>query len=97
LARGLTDVANLLTITQALPGQLIAAGILRAPAKSIRSAKDRLTERARGRYVSVLPADAPDLLTNWPDACTHASSHPLIVPPSLDQPSGLANGSVVTR
>src|SRR5690606_4974523 len=68
--RGLTAVGELMTLTQSMPERLVAAGVLRGPAKSLRSSDDRLRDRAQGRYVKVRPADAPELGTAWLKACT---------------------------
>ncbi len=74
--RGLTAVGELMTLTQSMPERLVAAGVLRGPAKSLRSSDDRLRERAQGRYVKVRPADVPELGTAWLKACTRLDRVP---------------------
>jgi hypothetical protein len=74
LAHGLTRVADLMATTEHLPGQLMHAGILRAPATAIRATNDRLEERARRQHVKVLPEDNPKLASRWAEACAHANS-----------------------
>ena len=69
LDRGLTVVGHLMTLTRSMPERLIAAGVLRGPAKSLRSTDDRLNERAQGRYSKVRPADAVELASAWRGAC----------------------------
>ena len=70
LDRGLTVVGHLMTLTRSMPERLIAGGVLRGPAKSLRSTDDRLDERAQGRYARVRPADAAELTSAWRGGCT---------------------------
>ena len=57
------DVADLARDVQHLPGQLLRCELLFAPAGKLTPSVERLQERASGKYVSVLPDEAPDLVT----------------------------------
>ena len=57
------DVADLARDAQHLPGQLLRCELLFAPASKLTPSVERLHERAAGRYVAVLPDEAPDLVT----------------------------------
>ena len=57
------DVADLARDAQHLPGQLLRCELLFAPAGKLTPTVERLQERAAGRYVAVLPVEAPDLVT----------------------------------
>ena len=57
------DVADLARDAQHLPGQLLRCELLFAPAGKLTPSVERLHERAAGRYVAVLPVEAPDLVT----------------------------------
>jgi len=57
------DVADLARDVQHLPGQLLRCALLFAPAGKLTPTVERLQERASGKYVSVLPSEAPDLVT----------------------------------
>ena len=57
------DVADLARDIQHLPGQLLRCELLFAPASKLTPSVERLQERASGKYVSVLPDEAPDLVT----------------------------------
>lgn len=70
LDRGLAAVSHLVALTRSMPERLTAAGVLRGPAKSLRSTDDRLRERAQGRYARVRPADSAELTSAWRSACS---------------------------
>ena len=57
------DVAEMARDVQHLPGQLLRCELLFAPAGKLTPSVERLHERAAGRYVAVLPVEAPDLVT----------------------------------
>jgi len=57
------DLADLARDVQHLPDQLLRSGLLFAPAGKLTPSVERLHERAAGRYVAVLPDEAPDLVT----------------------------------
>ena len=57
------DVADLARDVQHLPGQLLRCELLFAPAGKLTQSVERMQERASGKYVSVLPDEAPDLVT----------------------------------
>ena len=57
------DVADLARDVQYLPSQLLRCELLFAPASKLTPSLERLHERAAGRYVAVLPVEAPDLVT----------------------------------
>ena len=57
------DVADLARDVQHLPGQLLRCELLFAPAGKLTPSVERLHERAAGRYVAVLPVEAPYLVT----------------------------------
>ncbi len=70
LDRGLVVVSHLVALTRSMPERLTDAGVLRGPAKSLRSTDDRLRERAQGRYARVRPADSAELTSAWRRACS---------------------------
>jgi hypothetical protein len=72
LFHGLRRVAEFMAATEPLPGQLMHAGILRAPATAIRATNDRLAERAHRQHVKVIPEDVPELVSRWADAFTQS-------------------------
>lgn len=74
LDRGLAVVSELMTLTRSLPDRLLTANVLRGPAKSLRATDDRLQDRARGRYVHVRRADAPELGSAWEKAASSISA-----------------------
>ena len=57
------DVGDMAHDVQHLPDQLLRSGLLFAPAGKLTPSVERLHERAAGRYVAVLPVEAPDLVT----------------------------------
>lgn len=57
------DVADLVRDVQHLPDPLLQSGLLFAPASKLTPSVERLHERAAGKYVAVLPVEAPDLVT----------------------------------
>jgi len=57
------DVADLVRDIQQLPDPLLRSGLLFAPASKLTPSVERLHDRAAGRYVAVLPVEAPDLVT----------------------------------
>jgi hypothetical protein len=65
LDRGLAAVGNLMALTRSLPDRLLAAHLLRGPAKALRTTDDRLRPRAHGRLVNARERDVPDLTETW--------------------------------
>jgi hypothetical protein len=57
------DVTDLVRDVQHLPDPLLRSGLLFAPAGKLTPSVARLHDRATGRYVAVLPVEAPDLVT----------------------------------
>jgi hypothetical protein len=57
------DVGDMAHDVQHLPDQLLRSGLLFAPAGKLTPSVERLHERAAGRYVAILPVEAPDLVT----------------------------------
>jgi len=57
------DVGDMIHDVQHLPDQLLRSGLLFAPAGKLTPSVERLHERAAGKYVAVLPHEAPDLVT----------------------------------
>ena len=57
------NVADLARHVQHFPDQLVRSGLLFAPARKLTPSVERLQERASGKYVSVLPDEAHDLVT----------------------------------
>lgn len=72
LDRGLVVVSHLVALTRSVPERLTAAGVLRGPAKSLRSTDDRLRDRMRGRYAVTRPGDVPTLAPAWHRAANSA-------------------------
>ena len=69
LERGLSTIGDLMTLTGTFPEPLLAADLLRGPAKALRTTDDRLRHRAHGRLVRVRRGDVPELEATWRQAC----------------------------
>jgi hypothetical protein len=69
LDRGLANIADLMALTQSFPDRLLAADLLRGPAKALRTTDDRLHHRTHGRFVPVRRGDVPELTASWQQAC----------------------------
>lgn len=65
LDRGLAVIDTFMSITRSLPERLLAANVLRGPARSLDGSIDRLRQHAHGHYVPARPGDAPDLPPDW--------------------------------
>ncbi|MDN5797913.1 MAG: hypothetical protein L0H79_19510 [Intrasporangium sp.] len=56
------DLAALIRRASQATKQLLPAGLILAPARTLPATEDRLHTRATGRYVAVNACDAPDLI-----------------------------------
>lgn len=79
MPRGMRDhsrcadsVAHLMDIAQTLPDRLLRSGLVYAPARVLPTSLTRMRSQNRGRFVTVMPAEAPELQTRWADAALGA-------------------------
>lgn len=65
LDRGIEAVDGFMSLTRSHPDRLLAAGILRGPARGMNPTAERLRDRQRGNYVPATLADVPELQAKW--------------------------------
>lgn len=65
LDRGIEAVDGFMSLTRSHPDRLLAAGILRGPARGLNPTAERLRDRQQGNYISATLADVPELQAKW--------------------------------
>lgn len=65
LDRGLATVDGFMSLTRSHPNRMLAAGILRGPARGLNPTAERLRDRAQGNYIPATLADVPELQAKW--------------------------------
>lgn len=65
LDRGIAAVDGFMSLTRSHPNRLLAAGILRGPARGLKPTAERLRDRAQGNFIPATLADVPELQAKW--------------------------------